>query len=173
MGGSDCVVDVDSGDWPTSLRHYHTYSYFNCVWEHVSLRTAARCGCRTLGDVGSTLLEVLADTGPCLWECGITWYEAKSTTVPFLDRRQRPGAQAANLTLVDKVKINVMYDSDLIFTTQHVPAVSLDDIYSTVGGQMGLFLGASLLTVTEMVEHVCYILWTTLKHLFTKRKTSP
>ena len=38
-------------------------------------------------------------------------------------------------------------------------------IAGIVGGQLGLFLGASLLTVTELMEHLLCLLWSSFSHL--------
>ena len=38
-------------------------------------------------------------------------------------------------------------------------------ISGILGGQLGLFLGVSLLTITELAEHLLYLLWSTIRHL--------
>ena len=37
-----------------------------------------------------------------------------------------------------------------------------------LGGQLGLFLGASLLTIIELSEHLLCLLWSTIRHLVNK-----
>ena len=42
-------------------------------------------------------------------------------------------------------------------------------ISGILGGQLGLFLGASLLTITELVEHLLCLLWSAIKRLLGNR----
>ncbi|KAL8618376.1 hypothetical protein ACOMHN_047448 [Nucella lapillus] len=64
----------------------------------------------------------------------------------------------------DSLNMTAKFDHDVEYFIEHVPGITLNDIYSSVGGQMGLFLGASLLTIMEMGEHVVCLLWTAATH---------
>ena len=41
-----------------------------------------------------------------------------------------------------------------------------------LGGQMGLFLGASIVTLTELGEFILFLIWVLLKKVKKKQKTA-
>ncbi|XP_046584037.1 acid-sensing ion channel 4-A-like [Haliotis rubra] len=54
----------------------------------------------------------------------------------------------------DYVEVRVMFDGMIQYHVEHVPEITPSDIFGKLGGQMGFFLGASLLTLTELIEVV-------------------
>ncbi|XP_063404213.1 acid-sensing ion channel 4-like [Mytilus trossulus] len=58
-----------------------------------------------------------------------------------------------------------IYFKDLSTTvTEQVPKYDgLSSLLANLGGQMGLFLGASLLTITELLEFIIFIIWTVIQ----------
>ncbi|XP_076460958.1 acid-sensing ion channel 1-like [Babylonia areolata] len=185
MEGQNCL-DLNTDSQPP----FTPYSFASCVWKRMNDPTTSACGCRTLGDdenvdlPNCTLLQMhecflpalslaaVAElaSSPCLSECQMTRLETKVSSVPFTAERMAQLPMDINLTSVDFLKIFVQFESDKILTIKHVPAMTLHDIYSDVGGQMGLFLGASLLTVAEVMEYVISLLWISARRLCCKAK---
>ncbi|KAK6183128.1 hypothetical protein SNE40_010663 [Patella caerulea] len=60
----------------------------------------------------------------------------------------------------------------LVETTEHKPEYSTDQILGTVGGYLGLCLGASLLSVVEVIEILIVKACLMLKRVFCTTKTS-
>ena len=57
------------------------------------------------------------------------------------------------------INLKVYYPSLKITKVEQVPAYTFDELLSNVGGQLGLFLGASLLTMGEFIDYLfrfCY-----------------
>lgn len=62
------------------------------------------------------------------------------------------------------LKVNVFYD-DLVFTiSNEEPAVKIQDELASIGGQLGLFIGISFLSVVEVIEICLEVLFLILKH---------
>lgn len=62
-----------------------------------------------------------------------------------------PAAAPPELTKTT-VYLSVFYDEIATTYTEEVPAITGTSVLGTIGGNLGLFIGASLLTVIELVE---------------------
>ncbi|KAL8564733.1 hypothetical protein ACOMHN_003579 [Nucella lapillus] len=47
--------------------------------------------------------------------------------------------------------LKIFFDDLVSYEVSHVPQYTMDNILGTIGGQMGLFIGASLLSLAELV----------------------
>ena len=56
------------------------------------------------------------------------------------------------------ISLYVFYQSMGYDTIEQVPAKTGSEIIAEIGGQMGLFLGASLITVFEILQFTCLII---------------
>ncbi|KAK7500614.1 hypothetical protein BaRGS_00008189, partial [Batillaria attramentaria] len=52
------------------------------------------------------------------------------------------------------LELNFYYEDLVIYTTKHVPEYETNSIMGTLGGNMGFFLGASVLTLAEILDFV-------------------
>jgi hypothetical protein len=59
--------------------------------------------------------------------------------------------------------INVFYKRMSHLRLQESPAITSDSLVSSIGGNMGLFLGMSILTILEIVEFIYNIIHVTFK----------
>ncbi|XP_071164900.1 acid-sensing ion channel 1-like [Mytilus edulis] len=65
------------------------------------------------------------------------------------------------------VSLRIYYKNLQTTITEQKPKYeNAGDIFSNVGGQMGLFLGASILTVIELGEFMLFVMWYFLVNLF-------
>ncbi|VDH92961.1 acid-sensing ion channel 3 [Mytilus galloprovincialis] len=65
------------------------------------------------------------------------------------------------------VNLRIYYKNLQTTITEQKPKYeNAGDIFSNVGGQMGLFLGASILTVIELGEFMLFVMWYFLVNLF-------
>ncbi|XP_055958870.1 acid-sensing ion channel 4-A-like [Patella vulgata] len=53
-----------------------------------------------------------------------------------------------------KIDLRIFYDTLTVTKTEQIPELTVQGILADLGGHMGLFLGASILSVTELVEFV-------------------
>ncbi|GFR89348.1 acid-sensing ion channel 2-like [Elysia marginata] len=54
--------------------------------------------------------------------------------------------------MIQQLELKIYPDSLFTHLEEHVPKYSWSVVFGTIGGQMGLFTGASVLTVVEFVE---------------------
>ncbi|GFN94533.1 acid-sensing ion channel 1-like [Plakobranchus ocellatus] len=64
--------------------------------------------------------------------------------------------------MADLIRIRIQPLSMDVTTMEHVPETTLLDVFAQVGGFMGLFLGASLMTLVEIIDVVLLMGWTWL-----------
>lgn len=65
--------------------------------------------------------------------------------------------------------VNIFYDSMSYVMFQESPQISFDTLLSNIGGNLGLFTGASILTSIELIELLLAVL---ILHFKAKRKIS-
>lgn len=70
----------------------------------------------------------------------------------------------ANNLSVDEIKqsvamLNINYQSMVTSVIQEVPAMLFPELLSNLGGQLGLFLGISLLSFVELLEFGFVLVW--------------
>ncbi|XP_071165399.1 acid-sensing ion channel 1A-like [Mytilus edulis] len=60
-------------------------------------------------------------------------------------------------------------DLSITMTEQVAKYENAGDIFANLGGQLGLFLGASILTITELLEFIIFLIWSFIHRV--KKKT--
>lgn len=88
------------------------------------------------------------------------WYAAKLVNSPSI--RKLLGGNSTDLDYVSLVKssmlmVNVYYDDMFYIMVSEAPDVTLDQLIALVGGNLGLFLGISLMTLVETIELGFYL----------------
>ncbi|XP_052830985.1 acid-sensing ion channel 4-A-like [Octopus bimaculoides] len=69
------------------------------------------------------------------------------------------------------LEVRLFFETLLYHEIMQVPQYTLLNIMGIVGGQMGLYLGASILTISELAEFICiFILSATHRLLTCKRR---
>ncbi|CAC5373003.1 unnamed protein product [Mytilus coruscus] len=64
------------------------------------------------------------------------------------------------------IALHIYFDQLSTTISKQVPKYSsAGDIFANLGGQMGLFLGASIVTLTELCEFLIFALWTFMNNL--------
>ncbi|XP_059153891.1 acid-sensing ion channel 1C-like isoform X2 [Physella acuta] len=165
--GRDCLAgsvgDLDPG-------HPAGYSFSQCVVERSKSITAAICGCNI---TDCTVKEFLDCYNPnfdvaymntsregCLVPCSSHSY------VPIISHAIFPAPHFAwtlkptfwqSGDLNDSftqavVAVNLHFEDLILREVEHVPLFNMHSVMGIVGGNMGLFLGASLLTCVELLQ---------------------
>ena len=70
-------------------------------------------------------------------------------------------------------KLNIFFGELNYQTITQIKAYNFGSLLGDIGGQMGLFIGASILTLLEFGEYFLVILIGTLRDLFSRFKKSP
>ena len=65
------------------------------------------------------------------------------------------------------LKVIVSYDNLYYTSVDEVPSMTLNDLLGNLGGQLGLFIGISFLSLVEILEiafEVCFIVYENKKN---------
>lgn len=76
-----------------------------------------------------------------------------------------PSAVPPELTRTT-VYLSVFYDDIATTYTEEVPAITGTSVLGTIGGNLGLFIGASLLTIVEILELLIEFIFIALNFKF-------
>ncbi|XP_078582100.1 acid-sensing ion channel 1C-like [Branchiostoma floridae x Branchiostoma japonicum] len=158
--------------------HYSEYSLSACRIECETQHVIQECGCRLVEMPGTRwpvctperyqcayekLVKVM-DGEQCAWQCRIpchaTSYEwtlssSKLRPKSHLSHAQRRGLNMTEDLILDNILVlNVYYESLNYELIQQMPAIETEGLLGDLGGQMGLFLGASFLSLVEIFEYL-------------------
>ena len=146
-----------------------------------------KCGCNfILGPPFCTLADYYFCYRPnvnhflkcdCLYPCKQTIYDTKITSLSL----PTPMVLAENLyrnetytttedILKNMINLKVYFPSLQVTKVKQVPAYTFVELISNFGGQLGLFLGASLLTMGEFVDYLLRLCYYKLKERKAKSK---
>lgn len=166
------------------------YSYETCMLDCMLDVSLNACNCSynhnapgelcTLADYYACVYPKMRNYYPkcdCKYPCKQTWYESTLTSLAI------PTPSMVNIlssfdyayTTEEEIRRNmivlhVYYPALQYRTTDQLEAFTIDELISNLGGQLGLFLGASLLTVVELVESVALMVGACYKRHRNKRQ---
>ncbi|GFN96015.1 acid-sensing ion channel 1-like [Plakobranchus ocellatus] len=168
--------DTQAEGYANKLSEYQTYTTIHCLAECQLNRTREICGCQyyfspgdfpvcsaklTLTCLLPLFWSVRTDdfmTCDCPRECETVAYSADVSYADFASQFIEEQAARDSVTLFqEKLRENIV-DVLVSFKTLNVfhviqePELTRTTIIGTLGGQMGLFLGASILSLTELLE---------------------
>ena len=138
------------------------YDCGDCSWE------AQNCTMRHLPCITSNLANNVALRSRCSCPrlCRHSGYDkqvssirlphsATGVTPPHAFQLPLP----PNTSIADDIAIvHVYFRSTSVTTTEHVPAMNVQQLFAQIGGQLGLFLGASFVSCTECVEMIVVVI---------------
>ncbi|XP_033116228.1 acid-sensing ion channel 5-like [Anneissia japonica] len=157
------------------LNYYKTYSYVNCVMECRFKHFAEQCGCKPERYKGparicdprdtSCIVKVLDRINnnklrcECYLDCKDISYETKLSYANIPSYSISNGTQEAYNESAEFLKDNVvMLDVYYPVITKQVykqtKAMTFSALLSDIGGQLGLFVGVSIITVVEITEYL-------------------
>ena len=153
-----------------------TYTFERCMLDCLLYHGIQQCNCSFQKNGSDTC--TLADYNFCIEPrerqyynkcackkpCEQTTYNTQLTTLqlptPFLVEQ----LNSYNFTYTTEeeirrnvIALNVFYPSLRYTVTEQVEAFTFDELISNLGGQLGLFLGASLMTMVELLEGLALI----------------
>jgi hypothetical protein len=121
--------------------------------------------------------EIILDTQTTYATYPALWYaNLMLNNTAFINMVQQTAP--ANTTIdysfvaANTLLVNVFYDKMGYSCTQESPAMTVDALIATFGGNVGLFLGVTFLSLVEFVEIFFYMIYYNILRL-TKKKTSP
>ncbi|KAK3770155.1 hypothetical protein RRG08_038668 [Elysia crispata] len=94
----------------------------------------------------------------CPEECDMVTYTAALSYADFSSRFEQLQLTKSNIypnirdLRMSFINLRIYFETMSVDTLRQEPAVSILDILGTVGGQMGIFLGCSILSIIELIE---------------------
>lgn len=174
----DCVLPdqvTDDTIWPW-IKHYSPEA---CNIKCVSDEAFQSCNCSyySTGIDACTLYDLVTCVLPsgrqigllqsfqpdqcsnrCLPLCTESKYNVKVTQMPLAEEAVNQYNTRFNMSANSQsyTKLIVYYENLRFTSTSQLPAISTGQMFSNFGGLMGLFLGASLISLLEWLEFFCY-----------------
>ncbi|XP_071104046.1 acid-sensing ion channel 5-like [Haliotis cracherodii] len=190
FGGSTCV-DTNSDTFVNPLRRFDYYSKEACEKECFFDYVIKVCGCRHFLHPGNETLCSMDRLAVCYRAAEAKYYRGngdrdveKAPCVCPLPCTETHYAAAATCTKfratdffesivhdlgADVVTLHFFFPDPVVTTIEQVPIYTLQGLLGSIGGQVGLFMGFSLITVAEMFELI-FLLCTRGRHLREERR---
>ncbi|XP_033744119.1 acid-sensing ion channel 4-A-like [Pecten maximus] len=173
-GGGYCL-DTTAAGFRNPLSYHDKYSYYACIRECKYRYLVKLCGCQAPTDTGPArtctfreyaecyrnnsrgeYLHNITFQQTCLCDspCEFNVYGASATSAYFPSKINELFLMNAGYTNLrtDYMEVRFFFDTLSYLNVEYLPEYSIEKIIATLGGQMGIFLGASLLTLSELVE---------------------
>ncbi|KAK6173627.1 hypothetical protein SNE40_017044 [Patella caerulea] len=190
FGDRPCV-ETDATDFVNPLDHKNdSYTYEKCMSECRAKHLYRKCGCFGLSDSISGpycslklkescylpeyyaiyLDQTIRESCDCYMPCAFDMYTTKVSATTYLsDLYLDYVKEKWNLNSTDYIRKNylslrVYYEDLLVQVIEQSPVYTPETILGSLGGHMGLWMGASILTVGEIGEFLIMV----VLHLFRK-----
>ncbi|XP_071088417.1 acid-sensing ion channel 5-like [Haliotis cracherodii] len=191
---SRTCVDTSSPSFNNTLQYFDTYTYEHCLQECITTITHDLCGCikpgdnATIGQICSmfnftncyadkyrylrTNATIQKSCG-CQVPCSFESYSVKVSTSRFPSNVSMALILKLGLAPNEEfirenyLEIRLFYDQLIVQATLQTPQYTTETIIGDLGGQMGICLGASILTITELGEFLlilCLTIFRKCKH---------
>eukprot|EP00062_Callorhinchus_milii_P027303 gi/632990438/ref/XP_007884168.1/ PREDICTED: acid-sensing ion channel 4-like [Callorhinchus milii] len=129
------------------------------------------CADKTLDD----LVKKSNETCPCVTPCHTTRYNKELSMVRIPSRGSAKFLAHKFNTTTDYIRENYLV-LDIFFealnyeTIEQKEAYSVEGLLGDIGGQMGLFIGASILTVLEIIDYIYEVIRVKAQRTFQRQK---
>ncbi|XP_071088517.1 acid-sensing ion channel 1A-like [Haliotis cracherodii] len=177
-------VDTTSTTFVNPLKYYSPYTYEHCFMECVRIKAFDECGCVGPSDPQDlprcslvkqdscymAFVREMSKNGTfvkecgCFGECTLIRYTAQVSSSSFpaniwVNSFLNSTETRDRATMVENLlELRVFYDNMMVTSTAQQPQYTVASLFSNIGGQMGLCLGASNLTIMEITELLVFII---------------
>ncbi|KAJ8298909.1 hypothetical protein KUTeg_022969 [Tegillarca granosa] len=191
---NEYCIDTKGSDFVNPLKYQQVYSRYGCVRECKRDFIVSKCGCRSFLDHGNETICSLAvyhlcylnnsaqfasnatlqAQCKCKLECEFTKYDAAVSSTYFPATVYTNILNEMGLTnhRTDWVEVRIFFDTLSYLSIQQIPEYTPEMLVGVIGGQMGIFLGASLLTLSELIEFIILSTYVLAKKMSWSRKGS-
>ncbi|KAL8592555.1 hypothetical protein ACOMHN_030240 [Nucella lapillus] len=172
--GTGTCVDVEKRGFVNPLKRYDFYTKEACETECFIDSVIKICQCRhflhpgTLGDEeayhygGGVAKEACQCPMPCrqnVYSSGVSSASFRNTALLNDVLRKKKMSMPYGVT-----HLHLYFPDPVVTTIEQVPVYTLEGLLGSIGGQVGLFMGFSLVTVAEMCELI-FLLCTRSRHM--------
>ncbi|GFO04857.1 acid-sensing ion channel 1 [Plakobranchus ocellatus] len=171
-GGESCD-DRSSDELVHKMVNSTFYSYDLCIEQCVHALCSKKCGCYT-PHIYSTNISVC----DCPRSCSLTRFDmtisqsslpskvagqylahAMNTSNDGEALRYSHLLPSGNILGEDYLELRVYFDTMMVRHEQHEPQFTFNSMFAYLGGQMGFFMGASLITLSELLETLAFTVY--------------
>ncbi|XP_064609109.1 acid-sensing ion channel 4-B-like [Liolophura sinensis] len=175
LDGSTCM-EMSNGESPKTLALFEEYDLNACRFECRHDYIFSECQCRTSYDPDKFMAENGYKNCSCLPPCEWSMYTPRVSMgdypslalMDMIDNEESESNFTQTQYRQNFLKLTITFDQFLLETVKQVPKFSSESIVSTLGGQMGMFLGASLLSAVEFLDFLLQLVLTKIR----KRSTT-
>ena len=186
----DCIGETDSFELEFGFNsRYEKYTWENCLEDCMTFHINEQCNCSV--EINGSDACTMYDYYSCIYyeqygyyekcncrkACEQTAYDYELTTLqlPTPHFAEQLNSSPDNNKTVEEIRaniivLNVFYPSLHYTVTEQVEAFTFDELISNIGGQLGLFLGASIMTVVEVLEGLTFMAWAPCKRKLSKKR---
>ncbi|XP_050416627.1 acid-sensing ion channel 4 [Patella vulgata] len=178
--GTITCLDTKAPSYNHTLKNSEKYDVTSCKKECRLKYLLEKCHCVYYTDYGNDTLCSLRELSTCYNKerdyfnqmsnklcncpkpCESTSYEVQLSTAYYPSRVMQNILELAyNVSdwSTNYAEVRIFYENLVETESSQVPVYNLDNILATLGGQMGIFLGASVLTISEFLEYVALKIW--------------
>ncbi|XP_076455797.1 bile acid-sensitive ion channel-like [Babylonia areolata] len=184
--GTGTCVDVEKPGFVNPLKRYPFYTKEACETECFIDSVIKMCRCRHFLHPGNETMCSLQTLRTCFRQAEANHYGGGTgrggcaCPMPCKQNIYSSGVSFANFRTTamfnDILKgsmpygvtsLHLYFPDPIVTTIEQVPVYSLEGLLGSIGGQVGLFMGFSLVTVAEMCELI-FLLCTRSRRLFSE-----
>ncbi|XP_052706090.1 acid-sensing ion channel 2-like isoform X1 [Crassostrea angulata] len=195
--GKEYCLDTESAGFQNHLKHHRLYSYSGCLRECKERFAFQKCQCRNHHDLGDAepICSIERDYNchkpareefngnvtlqaacGCSIPCSLTEYTTRISHATFPANlyedwiKENFGYTSIRENIME---VRLYYESLVYKTFEKVQKITFIDILASIGGQMGIFLGASVLTLSELMEVMVMSIVVLLQKMFRPTSLAP
>ncbi|XP_067662931.1 acid-sensing ion channel 4-B-like isoform X1 [Haliotis asinina] len=180
-------VDTNRPDFVNPLKYYSPYTYDHCFMECIQTKAYNLCGCVGPSDPRSaepdipicslekqdtcysiSVREMFKNTTleaecQCGTQCNFETFNAQVSSSAYPAEiwaetlNNNTNSETSEFFRNNFLELRVFYDKMMVTSIKQHPQYTRATLFSNVGGQMGLCLGASILTVAEIGELLTFM----------------
>ena len=163
-------VDCVDTSLPGNDDYSHERCFLDCLGEEYY---KGECVYSSYGEITCSLLQVYESVGllqnmgdiaqkcqKCLPTCTETFYQYRLSTTQFPNKLTpahslRYGWNQTNMTYIEEnyAHVKIYFDTMEFVTNKQMKSVTLAQMVADIGGQLGICLGASLITLAEFLDY--------------------
>ena len=185
----DCIRETDLGNYQFQSESSHTtfskYTFENCMLDCKLHYSIDQCNCHLNDSDNAGDACTLDDYYTCIYErennhykqctcknpCQRTKYSHKISMLELATPHYASvhGNITADEIKQNRISLKIYYPSLHYTVTEQVEAFTFDELMSNLGGQLGLFLGVSIITLIELLEAVLLMSMTLVKKMLSHK----
>uniref|UniRef100_K1S523 Amiloride-sensitive cation channel 2, neuronal n=1 Tax=Magallana gigas TaxID=29159 RepID=K1S523_MAGGI len=185
--GDKYCIDNNDPAFQNPLKYYNNYSLFACLRECRARYIFKVCTCRHINDFGEEEICTFAQEYNCVKDakdqfdgdfslqqacecpqmCKLVTFEKQLSFARLPSEKYQRYFESVKINDIHKnhIELRFFYETFVVESVEQVSKIELSSVLGNVGGYLGIFLGASILTLTEWIEFFALALYVLIKRM--------